>query len=138
VKTKVCSRCFKRKYIDKFPVATKYKDGVHFYCCKCKTEYMKQHYEKDKEKYLARSKRTRKDLRLWLDGLKDTPCLDCGIKFPICCMDFDHRENKEFNIGRKYYSYSKEVVLKEMEKCDLVCANCHRIRTSKRLNAPMV
>ena len=48
-------------------------------------------------------------------------------------MDFDHRDRKTklTNINRmiNYRSYSKEKILEEIEKCDLVCANCHRIRT---------
>ncbi len=63
------------------------------------------------------------------------PCLDCWNVFPFCVMDFDHRpeEVKEFNISR--YSNQKASpkhiarVEKEIAKCDLICANCHRVRT---------
>lgn len=64
--------------------------------------------------------------------------MDCGQSLPTFCMDFDHRdpESKSFDVARKMRSaYSPEaqrVVEAEIAKCDLVCANCHRIRTNTR------
>lgn len=66
--------------------------------------------------------------------LKTGPCLDCGGAFPPECMDFDHvRGTKSFNIGEHFYM-REERLLEEVAKCDLVCANCHRIRTKRRKN----
>ena len=66
-------------------------------------------------------------------SLKQKPCMDCGIKYPHYVMDFDHRDrlSKLTNINRmiNLHSYSKSKILEEVGKCDLVCANCHRIRT---------
>lgn len=62
--------------------------------------------------------------------------MDCGQKFPPCAMDFDHRagETKIADIARLINNTVPwEKIEAEMAKCDLVCANCHRIRTSKRL-----
>lgn len=66
-----------------------------------------------------------------------TPCSDCGAKFPACCMDFDHRgTDKRREVGILISrSADWEVVLEEIEKCDLVCANCHRIRTRDKGSA---
>jgi hypothetical protein len=57
-------------------------------------------------------------------------CMDCGQKFPGVCMDFDHREGeiKKFNVSN-CSSYSVEKLNSEIKKCDLVCKNCHAIRT---------
>ncbi len=66
------------------------------------------------------------------------PCMDCNGVFPFIAMDFDHRpeEKKEFNIGRfgQYTATPERLskLMKEVSKCDLVCANCHRIRTQER------
>lgn len=63
--------------------------------------------------------------------------MDCGGTFPPECMDFDHvRGEKSFNVGENFY-ISESKLLAEVAKCDLVCANCHRIRTvkTKRLRA---
>lgn len=71
--------------------------------------------------------------RLWIASLKTGPCMDCGNCFPPECMDFDHRpgEEKLDGIGR-LMNGPKDRTLAEMQKCDLVCANCHRIRTRQR------
>ena len=71
----------------------------------------------------------------WLDEAKAKPCMDCGGTFPPECMDFDHRDpaTKLFNVsGGAVTGRSLESVQAEVAKCDLVCANCHRIRTAKQ------
>lgn len=72
----------------------------------------------------------------WMLAIKSPPCQDCSRSFPACCMDFDHREGtvKKYNIGTMFaHHYSRELIESELVKCDLVCSNCHRIRTQKRL-----
>lgn len=62
--------------------------------------------------------------------------MDCGIIYPPYVMDFDHKEGqKKLNsVARLVHNgWSKKRLLEEMVKCDLVCANCHRVRTYKRL-----
>ena len=70
--------------------------------------------------------------RILVDGFKASPCLDCGNCFPPECMDFDHvRGVKVFSIGQ-FGQRKLDHVIAEIAKCDLVCANCHRVRTRKR------
>lgn len=79
------------------------------------------------------ARRARVNARIeWLHSLKNNPCMDCGGTFPPCAMDFDHREaeSKEQGICQMVRGgWSRERILAEIAKCDLVCANCHRIRT---------
>lgn len=64
---------------------------------------------------------------------KDVPCADCGGKFPPVCMDFDHvRGTKKFNMAKAVHR-SLKAIDEEIAKCDVVCSNCHRIRTASRL-----
>jgi hypothetical protein len=61
------------------------------------------------------------------------PCTDCGGIFHQAAMEFDHipgRGPKLFNLGQS--DRSVEAVKAEIAKCDIVCANCHRIRTWNR------
>ena len=62
-------------------------------------------------------------------------CADCGYKEHPAALDFDHLPGttKEFNIGNAagYYSDRKKI-WDEVAKCEVVCANCHRIRTTTR------
>lgn len=74
----------------------------------------------------------------WLASIKTGPCHDCGrADIPSYAYDYDHRpdEIKAFEIGAaiNVWGLSKEAILAEIEKCDLVCAVCHRIRTFTRL-----
>ena len=67
--------------------------------------------------------------REYINWRKSVPCMDCGGVFPPCAMDFDHvRGEKLFSIGSAH-SRSHQQVKEEIRKCDIVCANCHRIRT---------
>lgn len=69
-----------------------------------------------------------------LAELKAAPCTDCGGRFPAVCMDFDHvRDTKRGNVSVLVTGgYSLESILREIAKCELVCANCHRVRTARR------
>ena len=71
--------------------------------------------------------------------LKSRPCMDCGGTFPACAMDYDHRNptEKSFDISMTM-TRSWDVILAEIQKCDVVCANCHRIRTFLRKEAVVV
>lgn len=64
----------------------------------------------------------------------DSGCMDCGESDPVV-LDFDHRPgtDKEGNIGSyRSLGWSIERLTKEIKKCDVVCANCHRRRTYNR------
>lgn len=65
---------------------------------------------------------------------KTRPCADCGGVFHPECMDFDHvRGEKGFNVGRAVcQTIPVERLRAEMAKCEVVCANCHRLRTARR------
>lgn len=103
-------------------------------CRSCHNAYTRQHYQNNKQYY---KEKARKNGKVYAAALYDykskTPCLDCGKTFPGECMDFDHTEdNKEFNISSRSTWGMGEKMIKEMAKCELVCANCHRIRTKNR------
>jgi hypothetical protein len=70
-----------------------------------------------------------------LEFKKKGSCMDCGLKGKECpeVLDFDHLKDKKFNISEFKQSTSGFLKVKEeIGKCELVCANCHRIRTVKR------
>lgn len=96
---------------------------------KRRAEYAKGGYGAKKDKRRANWRRE------FMDAVKNLPCQDCERRYPPECMDFDHRdaELKEFEIGSTYIGFNALSKLqREISKCDLVCANCHRIRTAKR------
>lgn len=77
---------------------------------------------------------TRERLLDLVDMAKRRPCLDCDGVFPPEVMDFDHRDSEQkcFNISRGRKHVGQARLQAEIAKCDLVCSNCHRIRTWRR------
>jgi hypothetical protein len=74
-------------------------------------------------------------LRLLIDVRKAAACQDCGEHFPTCCMDLDHRPEVTKTRSVSEMVRRKVPVLEvvaEMNKCDVVCSKCHRIRTRER------
>lgn len=71
--------------------------------------------------------------KAFTDEAKRVPCFDCGGTFPPECMDFDHVRGEKLSNVSGMLSYALPRIAAEMEKCDLVCSNCHRIRTRARI-----
>ena len=73
----------------------------------------------------------RQEKKQQLVAYKGGKCFDCGGTFPQCCFHFDHRNpwQKSFGISREIDKPIAELMI-EADKCDLVCANCHAIRTA--------
>jgi hypothetical protein len=74
--------------------------------------------------------------RAFVDSFKNRPCADCWAWFEPCQMDFDHRPgtNKKHDVASYLVNASRKDLIAEIAKCDVVCANCHRLRTQKRLD----
>ncbi len=92
-------------------------------------EAQRRHYLNNREKYKRSSKKSRADKINWLLDLKDgMQCSKCGESRGLC-LDFHHLDpkEKEMTISRMMFYYSKEKILEEISKCDVLCANCHRI-----------
>lgn len=93
-------------------------------------------YKNREDLYRAQKKHRIKVRQKLLDFLSTKKCVDCGEKDPIV-LDFDHSERKtKFKSVSRMLSghYSWESVMKEAQKCEIRCANCHRKRTYKQLN----
>lgn len=100
-------------------------------------EYSRRYREQNQEQTRETSRKAagaaRKAKVALVASIKDVPCMDCGVKYPPYVMDFDHvRGKKEFNIAAKKHGRTLEKLLDEIDKCDIVCSNCHRIRTHER------
>lgn len=78
---------------------------------------------------MPRSQRVR--MRQLLEDAKGTTCLDCGEDYPPFVLQFDHvRGEKKFTLSVDMASRkSLAAVRAEIAKCEVVCANCHLIRT---------
>jgi hypothetical protein len=73
--------------------------------------------------------------RAIVNELKNVPCVDCLNSYPPYVMDFDHIEEgtKVMNIAQMISrDFGLKLIMTEIEKCEVVCSNCHRIRTYRR------
>ena len=85
------------------------------------------------EKYKKYAQKYMQKRRAWLDELKSAPCADCGKLYHPCVMDFDHvRGEKLGNISAMIRAVTMGKLSAEIAKCELVCSNCHRLRTHLR------
>jgi hypothetical protein len=112
---------------------------VQAYCKSCMSTYFKGYYGQRKEHYKQiTNKNRRRRQAIWreyLAQLKNRACKDCGKSYPSYCMDFDHLapETKVADIPIMLSrNASEERILAEIEKTEIVCANCHRGREHKR------
>lgn len=65
---------------------------------------------------------------------KNRPCTDCGVQYPYYVMQFDHvGDDKLFNIGAYGPTSKRSLLLDEIAKCEIVCANCHAERSYQRM-----
>jgi NADPH-dependent glutamate synthase beta subunit-like oxidoreductase len=71
--------------------------------------------------------------KIW-DIKEESGCVDCKEKYPHYMLDFDHLPEFEKidSPTQMIHKYSWEKAVEEMSKCDIVCANCHKIRTWNR------
>ena len=108
------------------------------YCRDHKRDYDREYYQKNKEKMLAQRKVTRpkkrQEKRDWLfEYLNNHPCVDCGETNKIV-LEFDHQDSKtkKYDVSILMLgSYSLPTLIREVEKCDVRCANCHMKRTAE-------
>jgi GNAT superfamily N-acetyltransferase len=83
---------------------------------------------------LAQNRKHRSS-RLYIQSIKEAyPCVDCDQYFKYWVMDFDHIKGEKTTSLNKLQNCSIERIKREIAKCDLVCACCHRIRTWRRKN----
>ncbi len=136
---KKCIICNTDKSVLDFNKNKTRKDGLSNVCRECNSECSKKYYYNNssshKAKVLERNKIIRKISQEYiLNLLKNNHCADCKNS-DYRVLEFDHvpGNKKLYNISTMLQSYhSIESIKKEINKCDIVCANCHTIRTIER------
>lgn len=128
---KTCSKCCIEKPETNFNFKNKSKDIRTTICKECLKDVRKQGYEKNKIFHIERVKDNKQKLKViinsWFDE-QNFKCFECGETHPAC-LDFHHRDpkEKEFSIAHmRGGSYSLDKIKEEIEKCDVLCSNCHR------------
>ncbi len=127
------------KPLDSFGIYKQSKDGKLSKCKECKRKYDKEYYLKTINKRRSKKRITQKAItdrnsQFTWNYLKKNPCIDCAEPNPVV-LEFDHREPKNkvdsvSNLSRSHCSITRLSL--EIKKCDVRCANCHRIKTAKQ------
>lgn len=139
-----CSKCGLIKLANEFYLRKKGPRVGDYYekCKECMKSRGRAYYYKNSERqrYLSNLRRKRyvNERLALINKLKNNPCVDCGKIYPPWIMDFDHREGtiKKASISQAVHTnklWKIEHIMVELEKCDLVCSNCHRNRTYLRI-----
>jgi hypothetical protein len=112
----------------------RYRDGYQAWCRACQSAWAADYYKRNREKRVDYNRRQRAAATTWYSKLKEgKPCMDCGGVFHPAAMQWDHPPGVEkvAHVAQLYRG-ARQRVLDEIAKCELVCANCHAIRTYRR------
>lgn len=135
---KTCPSCNKTKNIDDFGLNKSKKDGRQSTCKACFKIYRDRHYQENKEYYLDNAKKNKQKSRDLIAEARKGGCVKCGEDHPAV-LDFHHLNDneKDFNVTQVNRKGFRQVQ-KEIEKCIVLCSNCHRKLHYKERNASIV
>ena len=133
--TQVCNHCGEEKPIEAFNWRWKHLNKRQRTCRSCQNDQKANWYQKNKDTHkanvyhnkLAKIKESR--AYAW-EYLSTHPCVDCGETDPIV-LEFDHvKGNKKETVMKLVKDgYSIDIIQKEISKCVVRCANCHKRKT---------
>ena len=132
---KRCCTCHRWKRKDGFVKRKSSKDGLNTQCLLCRNKAIKKHQEKIKnsagyDAFLTYSRKRRKIFKEKCVLYKGGKCVICGYNKCTAALDFHHIARKNFALGSIGLNFNDKVV-KELDHCILLCANCHRELHSK-------
>lgn len=130
MKTKTCTSCKKKLPLSAFGKHNITKDGLRGRCQSCRQNYSASKHSKSLRAY----KYALNQIYVY-DILQHSVCIDCGDdRWQV--LEFDHVKGaKKYNISRMY-KLSLARIQKEIAKCEIRCANCHRMKTMRQFDCP--
>ena len=134
---RACTKCGEVKPLEAFPPVRRGEAKLQTWCRDCFAEANARNYRKNHEREKARLVRQVAEKRAGIqqqliEYLSGHPCVDCG-EIDIVVLEFDHVREKLANVstlangGRSWAR-----ILSEIERCEVRCANCHRLKTLER------
>lgn len=126
--SKCCPKCGETD-VDKFNKNSSRKDGLQSMCRVCTNSLRRANYKQNPDKHKSYTKARKKQNRDLVQQIKrESICNNCGDD-RWYVLDFHHndKEGKEFSIGDlANSSISTKRLLEEIDKCIVLCSNCHR------------
>ncbi len=135
-KTKKCTKCEVEKPIAEFPWKNREKGKLHAVCKSCTAVRSNKWYYANKEHHVQNvtnhTLENQRKLKDYVNAyLSNTPCAVCGETDRVV-LEFDHISGKDNNISDLIrLSVSLPRLRAEIEKCQVLCVNCHKRKTAK-------
>lgn len=130
-KSKICCKCKLDLPISEFAIKNSGESKVSSDCKSCHRIMRREKYKSNPSPDIDRNKARRCELILWLKELKSKlACIRCGFDKHPSALHFHHKDpsQKEASIARAIrLGWSKNKFILEINKCDVLCANCHAI-----------
>lgn len=133
---KQCATCGRRLRVREFSKNSSSPDGLRSNCKECARVSKARWYVDNKNKTNSKRAERRNRVKQFVIAAKSKPCTDCQIQYHYSMMEFDHvRGDKVMNVSAMIIaSLSFWRLQEEIDKCDVVCVLCHRVRTWNRQN----
>lgn len=129
---KTCGMCKIEKSKSEFTIKNREKGTLQSHCKPCKKAYNVTNYSENKVKRISQKDAKRIEYRIeFYEYLKTLSCIDCGND-DFRVLEFDHLSDKSYTIANRVGAAPLSTLMKEIDKCEPVCANCHKIRTAER------
>ena len=131
---KYCKKCSTFKNESDFRPNKRRKSGLQPYCEICDKNFQKEWYRNNRERTKAKSifnntKNRNRNLQYVLNYFMEHPCAVCG-ETDLRVLEFDHIKPGKIKSVAKLMSGSLLIIINEIKKCQVLCANCHRKKTS--------
>ena len=134
---RACTKCGELKPLEAFPPVRRGEPKLQSWCRDCFAAYGREYYRNNRDVQKSRllrntaARRADNQTRM-IEYLRTHPCVDCG-EADIVVLQFDHLSNKERNVSSMLSGgWSWYAIEQEIAKCEVRCANCHRLRTALR------
>jgi hypothetical protein len=135
--SKTCTKCEHTKSKSEFSARSKSRSKLQSWCKSCLSKHNRDKYKNGirREQVKANSARYRKQIEKFLvDFLRNNPCVNCG-ETNILTLQFDHITDKRYNVSCLIRHSSLQLIKNEISKCQVLCANCHSIKTHQENNS---
>ena len=135
MESKKCTKCKEEKLLSNFNKNKGKKDGLNNICRVCSNERSRQYYNENTDEHKLNIRKRNKliifdNRKKLFEFYKSNSCVDCGESDPIV-LECDHKSDKEFEVSKMVANgYSWDRIQKEIDKCNVRCANCHRRKTA--------
>lgn len=134
---KICAKCKYQWPLNQFSKNKTKKDGLSSTCKRCHKLYIRKWYLNNQEKYKINASTRRLNTKaqarklVW-NYLLNHQCVDCGNN-PVV-LEFDHKSSS-LKINDISTMINSGAIIDEIKKCEVRCANCHKIKTYKQCNS---